>query len=40
MQAIKALLLGVTRSVVRRELFAVTERAVYDWIDRFNGVGH
>ena len=38
MQAIKALLLGVTRSVVA-ELFAVTERAVYDWIDRFNESG-
>lgn len=38
MQAIKALLLGVPRPTVA-ELFAVSERAVFDWVERFNESG-
>jgi transposase len=38
MQAIKALLLGVARPTVA-ELFAVSERVVFDWVRRFNEAG-
>jgi transposase len=36
MQAIKALLLGVPRSMAA-ELFAVSERTAYGWIERHPG---